>query len=345
MQSTGHFARNVRLSDAVEAFKKGLCRENDVLAAYYGDSDVTKVIKAAARKAGQEDQHEDLKQSIAFLLSSKFLGKIEEPKAVYALIRQTAKNMIGDLLRKGKNAELSLDEMADARSGHDNNTMSVDELPETIDEVTGELSTNVAIKIDQGKASTMLMALLSNELTGQQHAAAFCSRVVALYPARKQRTKDVVPALQKLPKEMSNDTSFLVDLRSALGFTVEQLADNLGITHSVLCIYLYTSNKNVPDDVMKKARLLKQNTSSMRFEMIGRLQSVPIDQLVEDWMKRLGVSPDGSSANSIFGTLIGVSRSTVWRWRQMGMNVPMITRIDIETRVSALCANPSSRHV
>jgi transcriptional regulator with XRE-family HTH domain len=343
MQSTGRFTGNLRLANAVEAFNKGLCRESDVLVAYYGDKDVTKVIRSAARMAGQEDHYEDLKQSIALLLSTKYLGKISEPLAVYALIKQTCKNMLGDLLRKGKHAMRSLEDIADARSGYESDAISVDELHETIDEVSGDLSTNVATKLDQQKAAQMLLQILGTELGMKPHANAFLPANGERSHAVRRTRQRTLATLHKLPKELSSDSVYLSDLRSALGFTVEQLADNLGITTSVLCIYLYTNNKKVPSDVMAAARLLKQNTSSQRFKLITHLESVPIAELVESWMIRLGIDPGDRAANSLFGDCVEISRTTVWRWRQNKMDVPMITRLELENRVISLSEPKPSR--
>ena len=95
---------------------------------------------------------------------------------------------------------------------------------------------------------------------------------------------------------------------SDLGLRNQDYAFALGIGLPRLSSYIYGRTASVPDEVMEKARglLAEEPHRRERLKRFDRDMSV----ILTDWMKRLGTNDDED-----MGTTLGVTKMTIYRWR------------------------------
>lgn len=91
----------------------------------------------------------------------------------------------------------------------------------------------------------------------------------------------------------------------------------------------------MPDKVLDEARLLRLNQDSAIRELRWRVESQPMDRIIDGWMALLGLQTAGRAKvplDAKLAELLGVSRVTVWRWRRETIR-PEIRDIDAFDRV------------
>lgn len=336
MSGKRSFRHSVKLSEAVAAFLEGRDSADVVLNAYYHDTDVVHVIRGVCSRAGLEAEVDDIQQHIGLLLSQKFLQTIKDPGAIYAVIKHTAINVCKDALHRRVGApEQSLDQMYEV-FGIDGDATHLKELVDT------NISNNpekILLKIDNERAHKMFTERMQQKpnfaryegLFGVPSQNAFFQTIATV---KTQRT--VLPSLKNtFPKknEVKTDADLLINIRDTLGILNEHFAGLLGITNSMLCFYLYNQGRNIPEAVMTEAKSIMGQMDAERLGIVEYLTNTPVSDTVELWMVKVGINPASTSANEDLGSVLGVARSTVWRWRSGNQTPKLAIRVRTHLQV------------
>lgn len=314
MPSTRRLGLSVTLSEAVAAFKEGRVSAHQVLEVFYSDRIVDRVIEFTCRKVGLVDAVDDIKQEIGLLLSQKFLDEIQEPGAIYAVIKQTTKNKCIDLIRKQSvRQEQSLDALIEGVS-ESGDSSSLKELEDHSQVVTpGKL----VELLDQEKAKTMFTLRLQDPFRVSRFDTLLgVPSNLPVLPSPSQSAKKERPKLKTLlPKKSGADADRLTEIRDTLGMQNDDFAALLGLTEPMLCFYLYNSRRKIPESVMDEATSIMGQMNEDRRSAFKYLSTTGIAEIVEGWMVTLDINPTSRSANEDLGVALSLDRSTIWRWR------------------------------
>jgi DNA-binding transcriptional regulator YiaG len=120
---------------------------------------------------------------------------------------------------------------------------------------------------------------------------------------------DLLPASIDPLARLSADQAELVQICEALELRKQDFAAELGIGLSRLSSYLYGHTLAVPPEILQTARLLLKEHRRIPSERQRELAK-PMDKLIAQWMRKLGVQTDVAVAE-----LLGVSTMTIHRWR------------------------------
>jgi hypothetical protein len=103
--------------------------------------------------------------------------------------------------------------------------------------------------------------------------------------------------------------------------SIETFGALLGVKKPLMTAYIY-GHLYLPERILNEARLLQRNQSPEILELSSRFDGVPMAQIIDGWLKKLGLQSAGRSqapADAKLGELLGVSRVTIWRWRREKM--------------------------
>ncbi len=310
MRGARSFTKPLKLSEAVGSFCDGDARIDDVSRAYYEDGDVRRVVLGVCSQLNVSDVAEDVYQEVGVRLATKLIHRIRDADAIYGVIKATARNIGKDLIRQrvARN-ESSLDELVENVS-ENGDASHIRELQDD-----GMSSHKIDQKIDAAKASDQFNSLLASFYTAER--SILLPRTWLDPDGSLSREPRPIKArlIEQQPKRFSADTLFLQKLRNVLGVPNAELARLLGQTETVVSYYLYTPRVKVPQALMAEARGLYESLPSTDIHTTDVLEHTPVPEVVRQWMTALGIDSDSKSANEDFAKLIGVTRSTVWRWR------------------------------
>ena len=323
MSGTRSFVDSLKLPEVVAAFHEGRATADDVARVYYSDRDTMYIALGACNKANVSDAVEDIHQEIC-IRTIAMLNKSEITRNIYGFIKIAARNACIDLVRRrASRKENSLEEIID-KFGDSTHLIITD-------------SSNIISRPDESTISRqkdMTQAVFNEKmhkhfnryefvfgganLVDSMKYEALANEPLPLVKVKPKRTP------RTTPKVRSDDIKVLLELRRLKGQTNEGLAALLSIKKDTLCFYIYSDDRPVPESVMEEARKLMGELPSSTFDEAKYLEDTPIKDIVEKWMKDLDVDPADPAANDKLGKLLGVARSTVWRWRT-GRLIPTLT--------------------
>lgn len=329
------------LVTAVQAYVEGRSTPDIVARAFYNDRKVMRVVRGACRTNHFEELTDDVHQETGMRFVTQILGRVQDPQASYAVVKQTAVNICGDLLRKRvARPERSLDELIEQSGENGDGTADSLHLPGLRDERLSDLATNVAAQIDHQQACAVFMTRQSQHPAHSAiakyewlHFFGESSRATSPSDAlMREVEKDRTPPVREGKRAKKNPSWFdttektgptlaqeLIDIRDAHGLSNEKFAELLNITETMLCFYLYTAPDSAPPAVMAEARALKESMGDAKLKEMNALFSLEMRQIIENWMRLLDINPEDVAANVKLSAALGISRTTVWRWRSNNM--------------------------
>jgi transcriptional regulator with XRE-family HTH domain len=316
MQSPRSLRRPVTLPEVVAAFKEGRATTHEVIEVFYEDRSVYNVIAHTCKKVGLNDAIDDMRQDVCLLLATKLLVQIEDPAAIYGVIKQTTKNKCIDLIRKRKvRPEQSLDAMIEVFSESGDSSG----LKELEDQTQGFSPTKLVQLLDQEKAKHMFTERLQDSSRVSRFDTLLCTpRNIDSLSSLDFSANTIarpVPKVHFPTKKHDTDADRLAEIRDTLGVQNEDFASLLGLTEPMLCFYLYNSRRKIPASVMEEAASIMGQMNEERLKAFKYLSKTNVSEVVEKWMKTLGIDPESRSANEDLGAELNLDRSTVWRWR------------------------------
>lgn len=312
MSSERSVFSSVELSEVVAAFIEGRATTTQVLEAFYKDRSVLNVISNACKRVGLEAEIEDVRQNVGAILADKLLNKMIDAPAIYGVIKQTTKYLCIDLIRRNSvRPEQSLDAIIEGVSG-DGDSSSIHEL---IDTSIGAQPEKAIERIDKQRAIDMFNLRLQNKISTPSYEVFLGPSAALLKAARPKRTTRVAKPAVSVPKKNDTQADRLIQIRDTLAIPNEDFGRLLGLSDSMLCFYLYNSRRRIPQKVMDEANTIMGQMDPERLKAAVYLSKTKLADVVTGWMRMLAIDPDSKSANQDFGEALGVSRSTVWRWR------------------------------
>jgi hypothetical protein len=346
MRGAGSFHASVTLVDVVAAFIEGRGSFNDVAGAFYADNSTKRIVQYVCRIHNFEELNEDIFQEVGFRFSTQLVQRIREPRAAYAVIKATAKNVCGDLLRYHRlRPEISLDAIIEESEGSSPDSLHIAGLA---DERTSALQDVVAAALDHDRAITMFNQRLQQhgQRRFQQLEAVFEPPVELLTPRpappgsaenRASPGRDRARSwLDSQSRRTDTDADELIKMRDALGIDNARLAELLGLSEPMLNFYLYSERRGIPARVMAEARTILENVGKDRLETVEQLALLPMADVAERWMRMLTIDPAADDANVRLGAALGVNRATVWRWRKDAMRPKRAMLVSTHDKVVAL---------
>lgn len=304
------------LAAVIASHLDGSATVNDVARAYYADTRVTRLIAHACYKSRlPTDFCDELLQELVLLLTQKFLASIVDPEKIYNVLHVSACNIARR--KSTKATEDSLDAILERDGDPDPTTSSL------MADLSRD-STNVDEQIDRRRAIAELGRRMSAKMGTEQGNGANMQLTTSLrmttidtQPLIVTRTARIKPPKAVTPA--SEGGIELSDIRQQLGYTVPEFAKVLNITKGTLSSYLYGIVKNVPDSVLKEARLLKSQSGNAFQEIAKKFENLTMEAIVTGWCVQLGIGIEDERRDTHLAEKIGVDRATVWRWRCRNM--------------------------
>jgi transcriptional regulator with XRE-family HTH domain len=304
---------DLSLSDVVSACLAGDIAIDGLARAIYSDPRVKRLIAHACFKFKvPSDAEADITQDLALLLTQKFIKTIVNPEKIYNVLHVSACHIAR---RKAeKSGEDSLEELIDRSAEYDPDTSSL-----MYDE--HQDPDKLENSIDRRKAIEEFNRRFSHQLQKREDP---------MFPATDFRMLafDAPPHIvhsvkRPLKKETANAPSLagteLNEIRRSLGYSVPEFARLLNTTKTTLASYLYGLVKNVPESIIKEARLLHNQASSELQDLNDRFGNLTMREIANDWIKTLGIDPDDKKCDTLLANALYVDRATVWRWRERDM--------------------------
>ncbi|MCE0755678.1 hypothetical protein LU683_22620 [Pseudomonas asiatica] len=275
-------------------------------------------VKLRQNKCELTDFDEVMQRTLEVFFGS-MLAKIEDQDAVYAVVYAVAHNVSREVLRDRQKLLI--------------NHRSIEDMQEKGEELeqvgfADQVEVDHDRDIDTEAATIKMAAALKRVINGEQTVASSgiyamdqdpMVRLVQPKPSDEEHETDTTSqtkpadASTKRPRggsraELSADQQELVKIGSDLGLRNQDYAFALGIGLPRLSSYIYGRTASVPDEVMEKARglLAEEPHRRERLKRFDRDMSV----ILTDWMKRLGTNDDED-----MGTTLGVTKMTIYRWR------------------------------
>jgi len=110
----------------------------------------------------------------------------------------------------------------------------------------------------------------------------------------------------------------LNDIRRELGCTVAEFARLLNTSKGTLSSYMYGIVQNVPESILKEARLLRHQAGNALQAASAKFDNISMREISDAWMKSLGID-DSKSRETLLAETLKIDRATVWRWRERDM--------------------------
>ena len=365
------------LEQTVAAYLNGEASQDNVAVAYYRSSRVNRLIAHACQKYRSYismDFAQEIKQELALLLNDKFLKTIKDSSAIYNILhvsacfiaRRRAEKVFEDSLEHIQESAQAVED-----PGHFD---PVQELEDLIDHrravedfnrraakpkepavpiapasrAVAKKTLDTATKPVEPLTPIMPSARTSNQGTARSHAELdtplriyFDLRDVqvverAVNPRRERSRGPVGPT----PRSTE-----LKAIREQMHLPIETFGALLGVKKPLMTAYIY-GHLYLPERILSEARLLQRNQSTEILELGSRFDGVPMAQIIDGWLAKLGLQSAGRSnapADAKLGKLLGVSRVTIWRWRHEKMRPELrdIGAFDALVRKRAATRKPS----
>lgn len=317
MQSSGRIDSRIsptnNLAEAVSACLDGTASIDDVARAYYADTRVRRLIAHACYKSRlSPDFSEELAQECAVLLTQKFIRTIEDPEKIYNVLHLSACHMAR---RKAEKAgEDSLDAILERSGEADPSTSEIMGDPRQVIE-------EVEVSMDRRKAIDEFNRRLNTQQKGSPMHMTNSLRMSLVHstPLVVPRLERIKPPKQEPANSPSEAGIELNDIRRELGYTVPEFAQLLNTSKGTLSSYLYGIVKNVPESVLKEARLLRHQAGKEFQALNAKFGNLSMRDIVDAWFKSLGIDVEDKNRDTFLATILGVDRATVWRWRERNM--------------------------
>ncbi len=317
MQSTGRIDPRLtnagNLSEVVAACLAGTASIDDVAKTYYADPRVRRLVAHACYKSRlPADFVDELSQELALLLTQKFIRTIENPEKIYNVLHISACHIARRKAEKAR--EDSLDALLE-RSGDADPSTSVVMADErhVIEEIEENMDRKKAIDEFNRRLGTQ------QKESPMHLATSLRMSVIDTTPQIVRRIERTKPPKQEPSNVPSAAGVELNDIRRELGYTVPEFAQLLNTSKGTLSSYLYGIVKNVPESVMKEARLLHRQAGNEFQALNAKFGNLSMQEIVEAWIKSLGIEADDKSRDTQLADTLEVDRATVWRWRERNM--------------------------
>jgi len=112
-------------------------------------------------------------------------------------------------------------------------------------------------------------------------------------------------------KTLSADAREMISIRTALGMTQPDFAIALETMRDRVINIENGRLKNVPKDLVDRARSLLESEKDNRVRILETLKSMSMDEILDRWWKMMGATNDMEGA-----ILMGMATITVDRWRK-----------------------------
>ncbi len=279
---------------------------NGLAAAFFFDQRVKRITRSVLMSSGLPFCMEgDISQE-TYSIVSKYVddGKVSNPEGIYSLVYSVAFNVARTIRHhESKNGANILASFEDGDEDGDRRLNNI------IDE---KASFDPGDAVDITRARNMIAQMMNSKKSDHMQTHPLISSEAPIIHvvkpptarARGSELRDLGPAQKELFKIVSD-----------LGYKHEEFAADIGIGMSRLASYLYGRTTTVPDDIMERARELK-NQASPIVDRWKRQFGKPLPAIIEGWERALGLEVGSSANDEALAAILEINPVTIYRWRK-----------------------------
>lgn len=302
-----------------------------VLNAYYADQRVARIFRSLPFVGRLDGYRDEARQRVAVMFFERYVDRMvrerQSPDAYYKLLYALAFNMLRTMRREAQRSDerhrvlVPHDEPSEPAVMRDNGKHLVSEASIASDTQTLEETER---RIDMQTAQREIAKRLSAKAHGKAASSspAESTRLVAgsgNVVVGEVLSLSVPPKLIKLPSANQGDVQVLLDLRSSLGLTNIELAEQLDCTPAALASYI---GRRVPPParIVAAAQVLLHAARRRRNELAG----MGTDEIFDLWIRRLRIQSFGVMEQcKRIAEIVGKDATTVYRWRTQRVDIPV----------------------
>lgn len=318
------------------------------IAEFFDSPRVEKILHAIAWRYGLGEQEvDDLRQKLAILFNDQLFDTLREPEAVYAVLYSAAWRLGSTQVRK--QTETSLEDLADRAQGGASTGLGADEM------------IGFLLHEQHGLEEQMDEQVL-NRIDRESAIEAF-NRCYVGGQLGRTSSKPRRSGKPKAPPVENASQRRLRDIRQQLQLTVQAFAQQLDVDASRMQSLLYGPAARIPDELLGLAEKLVKERPRAVSSQSAWLRDAPMRDIVVSWLRQLQMlapaTPNRTDESlelekgllSGLAGILGVNRSTVWRWFDQGQK-PRVREIEQFNRTvnkqvsltsSALAGSAASR--
>lgn len=296
---------------------------------FFLDSRVKKIVGRVMVTSGLPfDFRDDLFQE-TFSIVSEYAssGRITNPEGVYSFVYATAFNSARTIrhleTKNGANILTGADDGGERREH------------EIVDEST---STDHGESVDIVRARNKIASILKDKKRDPMQTHPLVSNAK---PAVRAVDADKGKG-RASTRKLSPEQQELADIIEELGYKHDEFAGEICIGMSRLASYLYGRTITVPNDIMRRARELKQQASPV-VERWKKAYDKPMPTIIAGWEVALGLEPSAKGNDEIIARVLEVNPVTVYRWRKQDTTPQMHSIAKMDGRIRSEVARIARR--